>query len=94
MPTDLVENHQQADTMKIYSTAWCGYCQRLKAQLHRAGLTFSEIDIENDPAAADFVASVNGGNMTVPTVSLPDGRVLTNPPLAEVLSGLGIGDSR
>lgn len=94
MSTDLVENRQQADTMTIYSTAWCGYCHRLKAQLHRAGVTFTEIDIEDDPEAARFVAAVNGGNMTVPTVALPDGRVLTNPPLATVLSGLGMSDSR
>jgi hypothetical protein len=32
--------------------------------------------------------SVNGGNATVPTIVLPDGRALTNPPLPELLSAV------
>lgn len=72
----------------MYSTPWCGYCHRLKGQLERAGVDFEEVDIEQDPAAAEFVASVNGGNQTVPTVLLPDGRTLTNPALRDVLSHL------
>jgi len=74
--------------LTIYSTQWCGYCQRLKAQLVREGVPFAEIDIERDEAAAMFVASFNGGNLTVPTVVLPSGVALTNPPLARVLEVL------
>lgn len=74
----------------IYSTTWCGYCQRLKAQLSRSGVEFTEVDIEKNPTAAQFVASVNGGNMTVPTVTVPDGSVLTNPPVGVVLAKLGM----
>lgn len=70
--------------MVIYTTAWCGYCQRLKSQLTRAGLAFREVDIEADSAAADFVISVNAGNATVPTVVFADGSVATNPSIAEV----------
>lgn len=70
--------------MVIYTTAWCGYCQRLKSQLTRAGLAFREVDIEADSAAADFVISVNAGNATVPTVVFSDGSVATNPSIAEV----------
>ena len=44
----------------------------------------TEIDIEQDLAAAEFVMSVNGGNQTVPTVVLPDGTSLTNPSAAQV----------
>lgn len=75
--------------MIIYSTAWCGYCHRLKAQLTRSGIEFTEVDIEAEPAAANFVASVNGGNMTVPTVVMPDGVVFTNPPVGTLLAHLG-----
>lgn len=70
--------------MVIYTTTWCGYCQRLKSQLSRANVEFREIDIEHDPAAADFVMSVNRGNATVPTVVFPDGSVATNPSVGEV----------
>lgn len=68
----------------MYSTPWCGYCQRLKAQMGRAGVTFAEIDIEQDPTSAAFVESVNGGNQTVPTVVFADGTAMTNPSIGQV----------
>lgn len=68
----------------MYTTVWCGYCQRLKAQLAREGIAFEEIDIENDPDAAALVESVNGGNQTVPTVVFPDGTAMTNPSIGQV----------
>lgn len=68
----------------VFSTAWCGFCRRLKAQLAREGIEVTEVDIERDPAAADFVMSVNGGNQTVPTVMFSDGTALTNPSAAQV----------
>jgi mycoredoxin len=70
--------------MRMYTTVWCGYCQRLKAQMTREGMVFEEIDIENDPEAAAFVESVNGGNQTVPTLVFPDGTALTNPSIGQV----------
>ena len=76
------------DLLTIYSTQWCGYCQRLKSQLARAGVAFNEVDIERDEVAAAYVASVNRGNLTVPTVLLPNGVVLTNPPVGVVLEAL------
>ncbi len=68
----------------MYSTPWCGYCRRLKSQMEREGIAYTEVDIEQDPKAADYVMSVNGGNQTVPTVVFPDGTALTNPSLAQV----------
>jgi mycoredoxin len=68
----------------MYTTQWCGYCRRLKGQLAREGIEVAEIDIERDPAAADFVMSVNGGMQTVPTVTFPDGTALANPSAGEV----------
>ena len=77
-----------AAQITMYSTTWCGYCQRLKSQLDRAGIEYAEINVEQDPAAADFVMSVNEGNRTVPTVTFPDGSALTNPSLAQVRAKL------
>jgi len=71
-------------SVTMYSTTWCGYCRRLKSQLEREGIGYAEVDIEQDPHAADYVMSVNGGNQTVPTVVFPDGTALTNPSLAQV----------
>lgn len=78
----------ESPTVTMYSTVWCGYCRRLKSQLEREGITFDEVDIEHDPAAAALVMSVNGGNQTVPTLVFPDGTALTNPSLAEVKARL------
>jgi mycoredoxin len=68
----------------MYSTPWCGYCRRQKSQMEREGIAYTEIDIEADPTAADYVMQVNGGNQTVPTLVFPDGTALTNPSLAQV----------
>jgi mycoredoxin len=76
--------------MRMYSTSWCGYCHRLKAQLQRLGLEFEEVDIEHDPQAAAFVASVNDGNETVPTLLFDDGSTLTNPSIRQVQEHLGV----
>jgi mycoredoxin len=70
--------------LTMYSTPWCGYCYRLKSQLDREGIAYEVIDIERDPAAADFVMSVNGGNQTVPTIRFGDGSALTNPSIVQV----------
>ena len=68
----------------MYTTQWCGFCKNLKRQLARDGIEMTEIDIERDPAAAQFVESVNGGNQTVPTVVFPDGTTMVNPSAAQV----------
>lgn len=78
----------ESPAVTMYSTVWCGYCRRLKSQLEREGITYDEVDIEHDPAAAALVMSVNGGNQTVPTLVFPDGTALTNPSLAEVKARL------
>jgi mycoredoxin len=73
--------------LTVYSTTWCGPCKRLKSQLAREGISFHEVDIERDTAAAEFVMSVNNGNQVVPTVVIetPNGRIVrTNPSALEV----------
>jgi mycoredoxin len=68
-----------AAQLTMYSTPWCGYCYRLKTMLNSAGIAYDEVDIEQDPAAAEFVSSVNNGNRTVPTIKFTDGSTMTNP---------------
>jgi mycoredoxin len=68
----------------MYSTPWCGYCYRLKGQLKRAGIEFTEVDIEQNPEAADIVEQVNNGNQTVPTLVYSDGSAQTNPSLVQI----------
>ena len=68
----------------MYTTSWCGYCARLKGQLKRAGIDYTEVDIEEQPNAAEVVTKVNRGNRTVPTLVFADGSALTNPSVAQV----------
>lgn len=80
----------ETKSMIMYSTPWCGYCRRLKADLERAGIQYSEINIEEHPEAAALVEQINGGNQTVPTVVFPDGSSATNPSILEVKRRLGV----
>lgn len=86
---------QSSDTqtpaaLTMYTTSWCGYCARLKTALRSSGLEWTEIDIERNPDAAEFVGSVNGGNHVVPTVLYADGTTATNPSITDVKKKLGV----
>jgi len=70
--------------LTMYTTPWCGYCRRLKSQLAREGIEITEVDIEREPDAADYVMTVNGGFQTVPTLLFPDGSTMTNPSVRAV----------
>jgi mycoredoxin len=73
----------------MYTTPWCGYCVRLKKLMQREGIAYAEVDIEQDPRAADLVMQANGGNRTVPTLLFADGTALTNPSIDQVRAQLG-----
>lgn len=74
--------------LTMYTTTWCGFCARLKSALRAEGIEWTEIDIEAEPSAAEFVGSVNGGNHVVPTVKFADGSTLTNPSAKQVKAKL------
>ena len=77
-----------AGSVLMFSTTWCGYCRNLKGQLDRAGIAYTEVNIEEVEGTAELVAEVNGGNQTVPTLIFPDGSSATNPSLATVQARL------
>jgi mycoredoxin len=74
--------------LTMYTTSWCGFCNRLKTALKAEGIAWDEIDIEAEPSAAEFVGSVNNGNHVVPTVKFADGSTLTNPNIKQVKAKL------
>jgi mycoredoxin len=57
----------------IYSTSWCGDCRRTKQFLKERGISFHEINVDEDPDAEDLVLRVNAGRRKVPTLEV-DGR--------------------
>ena len=51
-----ISNHD----INIYSTPWCSDCRRLKDRLIEHGVSFEEINIDDDANAADFLAKKTG----------------------------------
>lgn len=78
------QTREETPVVTMYSTQWCTYCRRLKSQMDREGIEYQVVDIEDDPEAAEYVMSVNGGNQTVPTVTFEDGSAMTNPTIVQV----------
>lgn len=72
----------------MFTTTWCGYCSRLKSQLDKVGIGYTEVNVEEVEGTSELVMSLNGGNRTVPTVLFPDGSAVTNPSLAQVQAKL------
>lgn len=63
----------------MYSTTWCGDCRRAKHVFARLGVSYTEVNIERDGAAAALVRRLNDGAHSVPTILFPDGSVLVEP---------------
>ena len=62
----------------IYWRPGCPYCMVLGARVRKHSGRATWVNIWEDPEAAAYVRSVNGGNETVPTVVI-DGVPHTNP---------------
>ena len=68
-----------ADVIKVYGTKWCPDCTRAKQVLSKHNAAYIWVDIEQDPAAIDYVIKINKGNRSVPTIVFPDGSILVEP---------------
>jgi mycoredoxin len=66
----------------MYATSWCGDCRRAKRVFGARGVEYTEINIDEDRAAAQEVLRLNGGMRSVPTILFPDGSVLVEPSMA------------
>lgn len=53
--------------IKIYSTSWCGPCRNAKRLLTEKGLTFTEIDIEENNLSREDLFELTGGR-SVPQI--------------------------
>ncbi|GIW23738.1 glutaredoxin family protein [Meiothermus sp.] len=52
----------------MYTTAWCSDCRATKQALAALDLPYTEVDIEQDPSAAELVMKLNNGKRSVPTL--------------------------
>jgi glutaredoxin 3 len=51
----------------MYTTAWCGYCDRARALLRKRGLPFEEVSLDDDPAFRATLLDLTG-RWTVPQI--------------------------
>ena len=64
-----------APTIEMYTTDWCGYCERARALLRRKGAEFREISVEGQPALrAEMIERANGLT-TVPQIFIGSDHV-------------------
>jgi glutaredoxin 3 len=54
--------------VELYTTMWCPYCARAKALLDRKGVTYTEIDIMQEPNRRPEMIQRAGGRSTVPQI--------------------------
>jgi glutaredoxin 3 len=59
----------------MYSTAWCGYCQRARNLLDRKGVPVREIKIDEEVGAREVMLQKAGGRRTVPQIFIGDRHV-------------------
>jgi mycoredoxin len=74
-----------ANDVTMYWRPGCGFCSALRRSLHSLGVSFTEINIWEEPDAAEFVRSVARGNEVVPTITVGS-AALVNPTAEEVLA--------
>ena len=59
--------------IEIYTSPYCGYCNRAKSLLSRKGVGFKEIDVAEDGGRRAEMLQRSGGRRTVPQIFI-DGK--------------------
>ena len=77
-----------AAEVTVYTRPGCPFCTSLRAGLRKRELEFREVDIWEDPSAAETVRSIADGNETVPTVVIGDWFAV-NPSAGRVVEVVG-----
>lgn len=83
----------QTETLTLYGANWCGDCRRAKKFLGEQRIPYEWVDITDNEEAIAFVEKVNDGKRRIPTLTLADGQVLSNPDNAELARALGLNTS-
>lgn len=61
-------------SVTIYSADWCGFCHAVKQYLDRAGVNYTEKDVDSDPAIAQESVD-KSGQMGIPVLDI-DGEII------------------
>jgi len=74
------------EPITMYTTAWCPDCRRAKSFLKERGVSFREVNIEEDESAEAMVVKLNDGSSVVPTFDVGGGYFAWSPFNAEQLA--------
>ena len=74
----------------VYGTSWCPDCIRVRKYLDSQNVDYSWFNIDKDSDACSFVEKTNHGFRSVPTIVWPDGSILVEPSLKQLISKLGL----
>lgn len=77
----------RVDGIEVLWRPGCPFCSRLRRGLRRRGIATTEINIWDDPGAAERVRAVTGGDETVPTVFVGT-MALVNPSVRDVVNAV------
>ena len=58
----------------MYSTTWCGYCQRARSLLASKGVPVSEIKVDENPGQREIMVQ-KSGRRTVPQIFIGDRHI-------------------
>jgi glutaredoxin 3 len=59
----------------MYSTGWCGYCERARAMLRYKGIVFEEIRLDERPGERAIMIERSAGRRTVPQIFVDDRHI-------------------
>jgi len=62
-------------TVTVYSTSWCGFCHQAKKYFDSIGVKYSDINVEEDPKAAEEMVKKTG-QMGVPVIEIGDTTIV------------------
>ena len=63
------ESHAESATdVVMYSTNWCGYCQRARNLFERKGVAVRDIKLDDEPDQRPVMLQRTGGQRSVPQI--------------------------
>lgn len=75
------------ETIEFYWRPGCGFCMALERSLNKLNIPLDKKNIWDDPAHAETVRTLAGGNETVPTLVIGE-TALVNPSAKQVLQAM------
>jgi mycoredoxin len=82
-----MQSNSESITLTLLGATDCDDTQRVRDHLNRLGILFSEINIDDDSDAEQFVIYINGGFRSTPTLIVSAGKlksILTEPTNGEL----------